>query len=265
MTYRPYEGWDYRLDDLLIGEKEPPDNRLLDGDGNPIRRPGDKGVEGLAALAAVLNRYAIEMTPDHLEKAVWWIKDWKRSQSGWYRSISAETDFYKAQERFKASPEYKRDGRNALGYNYGSHLSAALTGVLAVIALFAWLDHSGWMARIGWTIGALFVGLLTAGLRDTARDIWQRQDRRYFLQCLRESRCTIDLLNSGLFSYHPDTTFPPNSGGEEYLRSRRAIRAMHVQLGDALYFDWDCDIRESLDERDRAVRFDFAKRSKAET
>lgn len=260
--YRPYDCWDYRINDLLIGDDEPPGNQLLDEDGNPSPRVGNKSLEGLAGLAATLDKYGPNMTPEHLEKAVWWLKDWKMHRSGWHRTVSAMTEFHQTMERLKNSPEFKRDGKRARRYSYGSHLFALFTGVLAAFALNAWLGDSGWGERIAWTIGALFLAALTAGFRDTARDIWQQQDRRYFLQCLRQSRCTEDLLDAGLFAYHPET-MSVNSA-EEQLAFRRSVREMQHQLGDALYFDWDSHIRESFNEQEQAYSWNWPKQTKNE-
>jgi len=167
--YRPYDSWDYRINDLLIGDEEPLGNQLLDEDGNPTTRPGNKSLEGLAALAAVLDRYGPDMRPEHLDKAVWWLKDWKMHRSGWYRTISAIAEFHQAMERLKSSPEFKRDGKRARRYSYGSHLFALLTGIGTAFALSAWLGESGWGGKVGWTIGVLFIAGLTAGYMATAR------------------------------------------------------------------------------------------------
>lgn len=87
-------------------------------------------------------------------------------------------------------------------------------------------------------------------LTDTARDIWQRQDRRYFLQCLRQARCTEDLLDAGLFAHHPATDTVSSAKG--YIDSRHAVRQIQLHLGDALYFDWDHNIRERFNEQEQA-------------
>jgi len=258
--YRPYERLDYRINDLLIGDDEPPGNQLLGEDGNPLLRTGDKSLEGLAAVAAALDKYGPDTRPEHLEKAVWWLKDWKMHRSGWYRTVSAVAEFHQAMERLKNSPEFRRDGKRACRYSYGSHLFALFTGITAAFALNAWLGNYGWGGKIGWTLGALFLAGLTAGFRDMARDSWQQQDRRYFLQCLRQSRCTEDLVNAGLFAYHP-RTISVNSA-EEQLAFRHAVREMQLQLADALYFDWDNRVRESFNEREQAYSWSWPKHTK---
>ncbi|MCQ8116998.1 hypothetical protein [Methylomonas rosea] len=258
--YRPYDGWDYRINDLLIGEDEPPGNQLLDEDGNPSTTIENKSLEGLAVLAATLNKYGPDMKPEHLEKAVWWLKDWKMHRSDWYRSVNAMAEFHQTMESLKNSLEFKRDGKRARLYSYGSHLFALISGVCAGFALNAWLGESGWVERIALTIGALSLALLTAGFRDTARDIWQQQDRRYFLQCLRQSRCTEDLLHAGLFAYHPETISVESA--EEHLAFRRAVREMQHQLGDALYFDWDRQIRERFNEKEQAYSWNWPQSEK---
>lgn len=249
--YRPYDCLDYRVNDLLIGDDEPPGNQLLDEDGNPLSRTGDKSLEGLAGVAAALDKYGPAMKPEHLEKAVWWLKDWKMHRSGWYRTVSAMTEFYQAMGGLKNSPEFKRDGKRARHFSYGSHLFALFTGVFAALALHAWFGDSGWGGKIAWTIGALFLAAVTAWFMDTARDIWQQQDRRYFLQCLRKSRCAEDLLDAGLFAYHPETMNVKSA--EEHLAFSRAVLEMQHQLADALYFDWDSGIRESLNRQEQAL------------
>lgn len=256
--YRPYEHCDYRINDLLIGGDEPPGNRLLDEDGKPKPRPGSKSLEGLAAMAAVLDQYGPDMEPEHFEKAVWWIKDWKRHRSGWRRAVNAGAELHQSMERLKCSTEFARDGRRARRYSYGSHFFALLTGVAAVLALDAWTGNAGSASKLGWAIATLFLAGLTAAFRDVARDIWQRQDRRYFLQCLRLSRCTDDLLDVGLFSYHRDTLAINST--EEYLTFRRAVREMQLQLADALYFDLDGRIREQFNERKQAYSLNWPKK-----
>jgi hypothetical protein len=256
--YRPYDQWDYRINDLLIGDNEPLDNQLLDENGKPTLRPGNKSLEGLADLAAVLDQYGPDMKPEHLEKAVWWLKAWKMYRSGWYRTVSAAAEFHQSLEHLKGSAAFAHDGKRARSYSYGSHLFALLTGIAAVLALNAWFGDSGWGGRVGWTIGALFLAGLTAALRDIARDIWQKQDRRYFLQCLRLSRCTEDLLHAGLFAYHQDTMSVKSA--EEHLAFRSAVRGMQHQLADALYFDCDSHIREHFNEREQAYSWNWPKK-----
>lgn len=258
--YRPYDRWDYRINDLMIGDEEPLDNQLLDEDGNPKKRPDNKSLEGLAALAAALDRYGPNMKSEHLEKAVWWLKDWKMHHSVWFRKINDSTEFHQAMERLKISSQFKRDSKRARRYSYGSHLFALLAGVCAAFAVKAWIGDYGWIGSVGWTMGALVFAGLTAGFRDEARDIWQLQDRRHFLQCLRQSRCTEDLLDAGLFSHHP-ATMSVNSAGE-HLVFLRAVREMQLQLSDALYFDWDNRIRESVNERERAYNWNWPEQSK---
>jgi len=259
--YRPYDRWGYRIDDLLLGDDEPPGNQLLDEDGKPTPRPRSKSLEGLAALAAVLDQYGPDMKPEHLEKAVWWLKDWKMHRSGWYRTVSAAAEFHQSLERLKGSAAFTHDGKRARRYSYASHLFALLTGIAAVLALNVWFGDASWGGRAGWTIGTLLFAGLTAALRDTARDIWQQQDRRYFLQCLRLSRCTEDLLDAGLFSHHTDT-MTVNSA-EEHLAFRRAVREMQRQLADALYFDFDSRIRECFNEKEQAYSWNWPKKVKS--
>lgn len=258
--YRPYDWWDYRINDLLIGDEEPTGNRLLEEDGTPAPRRGNKSLEGLAAFAAALDRYGPEMTPEHLEMAVWWLKDWKMHRSGWYRTVSASAEFHQAMERLRISREFRRDGIRARRYSYVAHLFALLTGVCTAFGLSAWFGESDWGERAAWTIGAFLTAGLTAGFRDAARDVWQRQDRRYFLQCLRQSRCTEDLLDAGLFAYDPQT-MSVNSA-EEHLAFRRAVREMQLQLADALYFDWDNRVRENFNEREQAQSWTWPKQTK---
>jgi hypothetical protein len=257
--YRPYDRWDYRVNDLLLGEDEPPDNRLLDEDGQAVRHANSGSIKGLSAIAATLDKYGPQMQPQHLEKAVWWLKDWKMHRSGWQRTISAPFDLHQSMERLKQSASFKNDGVKARRYSYASHLFAVLFGIAALGAFNAWFDVSSWGSRVGWTFGVLILSGLTAAFRDTARDIWQRQDRRYFLQCLRLCRCTEDLLDVGLFAYHPSTEQVRSA--EEHLEFRRAVREMQVQLADSLYFDWDQRIREQFNEREQAFSWNWPKKT----
>lgn len=254
--YRPYETWDYRVNDILLGEDEPPENRLLDEYGQPVEHARGGSLAGLAAIAAALDAHGQQMLPQHIEKAVWWLKDWKMHKSGWYRRINSHVDLHREMERLKQITSFRKDGARARRCIYASHLFAVLFLVVAAGALNSWIgEGSGWGARIGWTVGALLLAGLAAAFRDTARDIWQRQDRRYFLQCLRLCRCTDDLHDAGLFAYHPDTEKVESA--EEQLAFRRAVRGMQLQLADALYFDWDRSIREHFNEREQAYSWNW--------
>ena len=51
MTNRPFDQWDYKINDVLIGADDPPDNNLLDADGSVIQRPENKSVEALPAIS----------------------------------------------------------------------------------------------------------------------------------------------------------------------------------------------------------------------
>jgi len=209
--YRPYDYWDYRVNDLLLGEDEPASNRLLDEEGNPLRHPGSKTLQGLAAIAAALHKYGLEMRPEHLEKAVWWLKDWKMHRVGWWPTINASVDLHQSMQRLKESVAFKKDGALALRHSYISHFFALFAGIVAAGALAAWFGESGWGARAGWTVGFFVLAAFAAAFRDSARDIWQKQDRRYFLQCLRLCKCTEDPLDAGLFAFHPKPAKPePN-------------------------------------------------------
>lgn len=256
--YRPYERQDYRVNDLLLGADEPPGNQLLDEDGRPSEQANTESLKGLAAIAAALDAHGQQMHPQHIEKAVWWLKDWKMHRSGWYRTVSAPFDLRQSMEKLKLSSSFKKDGKRARSYSYASHVLAVLCALAAMGAANAWFgEPSSWGSKIGWIIGTLFLAGLTAAFRDAARDIWQKQDRRYFLQCLRLCRCTDDLLDAGLFAYHPSSEQVQSA--EEQLAFRRAVREMQLQLADSLYFDWDQRIREQYNEREQAYSWNWPK------
>lgn len=248
--YKVYDSWEYRINDRLLGDEEPEGNRLLDDDGEPATYLTGSSTAGLAAIASAIHKHASTMQPEHLEKAVWWLKDWKANRAGWYRKMDDLHTFAKTLQSLKTKPEFLADGRSARRYSLGSHMVALMAGIAFAITLNAWLDGGSWGAKIGWGIGTLLFAAITSALRDTARDIWQRQDRRYFLQCLRQARCTEDLLDAGLFSHHPATDNVSNAKG--YIDSRHALREMQSQMGDALYFDWDHNIRERFNEQEQA-------------
>jgi len=255
--YRPYERWDYRINDLLVGEDEPLNNQLLGDNEKVAQRPPNESIKGLAAIADALDSFGQEMTPEHIEKAVWWMKDWKMHRSGWYPKIDSDIELQQSMEKLKSCVAFRKLGVRAKRYSYGSHLFAVLSGVAALAALNVWTNDSSWAPRIGWALGFAVLSILTVAFRDTARDIWQEQDRRYFLQCLRLCRCTDDLLQAGLFAYHPKTE--KVHCAEEGLAFRKAVREMQAQLGDALYFDFDNHIRESPREREKAHSWNWPK------
>lgn len=236
--YRPFETWNYRLDDSLLGEDEPEGNRLLDDEGNPRYSAGALG--GLSAIAAALNKHGNDMTADQLEKAVWWLKDWQMHRQGWYRKATGVFDFAKRMGEFKESAEFRGYEKRARRYIRLAALTAIVAGVLLALVVGTW-GESGWLWRLGWSALALITAGLASGLTDTARQQWQTQDRIYFLNCLRNAECTEDLLDAGLFAHHDDTMQLKDT-----LRSRRAVRRMQRQLAQALYFDYDSCIRENF-------------------
>lgn len=253
--WRPLDTSDYLADDLALGPDAPPTNQLLDRDGEPSKDLTEPSLQGLAAIAAALDRHAPSMTPQHLEKAVWWIKAWKAARAGTYRRIEDGAKFHRQMSGFKESKFFKRSASRARRLSYVSHLFALVAGIAMLGALQAWLEEGEWGGKTMWTIGLLVSAALAAGFRDAARDVWQQQDRWYFLQCLRSAQCTEDLLDAGFFSHH-DATMKVTTA-EEYLASRRAFREIQRQFADALYFDDECRIREQHNERDQAYSWNW--------
>ena len=236
--YRPFECWDYRVNDQLLGEDEPLGNRLLNDNGSPAYEQG--GLGGLAAIADSLHRHGTDMTADQLEKAVWWLKDWQMTRQGWYRKVSGTFDFAQRMRGFKEASEFKGYEKRARRYIRLAALAAVIAGALFALVVGTWSD-SGWLWRIGWGVLTIMVAGLAAGLTDTARLQWQLQDRIYFLNCLRAAECTEDLLDAGFFAHTEDTMQLADT-----LRSRRAVRKMQRQFAQALYFDYDHCIRENF-------------------
>lgn len=253
--YRPIDQLDYKVNDTLIGEDEPPQNRLLDEDGRPNPEIRSKSLQGLAVIAAALHEHAPDMNPEHLEKAVWWVKDWRMHLLRRYRSETRSFEFHQVMEAQKNTSEFLHEGNRARWYSYGSQVVAALFGIAAATAVWAFVGDQGWGMRTGLTVLALFLASLTAGFRDTARDIWRIQDRKYFLKCLRLARDTEDLSRAGFFAYHPRTLVV--NSAEEQLAFKKTVREMQLQFGDALYCDFDFYIRERFNERDEAYRLNW--------
>lgn len=98
-TQAPPDPGAYLVDDFLSGAGAPSGNWLLDGDGVPFPDPINRSVAGLAALAAAIHKHAAAMEPVHLEKAIWWLKDWKmhKSPPPW----RTPQDFHLEMERLK--------------------------------------------------------------------------------------------------------------------------------------------------------------------
>ena len=248
--YRPFDQWDYRLDDNLFGEGEPPLNQLLGEDLKPHPDLCGSSVRGLAAIASVLHEHAPKMKANHLEKAVWWLKEWKSCSLKRYRTQARSFEYRQMMEAQKNTAEFLRAGKLALRLSYGSQAFATLFGAAAVVTLVLFLEDYGWGVRSGALAATLIFAALAAGFRDSARDIWQLQDRKYFLNCLRLAEDTEDLLDAGLFALHPATENVDSAA--EYLAFKEAIRDMQHQLGDALYFDHDHQIRKRFNEQEIA-------------
>lgn len=236
--YRPFEHWDYRVNDHLHGDDEPQGNQLLNDDGNPAYEQG--GLGGLAAIAAALNQHGTAMSVDQLEKAVWWLKDWQKAQRGWYRKVSGTFEFARRMRGFQETSEFKGYEKRARRYIRLAAVAAVAAAGLLAILVGTWSD-SGWLWRLGGGVLTLMVAGLASGLTDTARLQWQLQDRIYFLNCLRAAECTEDLLDAGFFAHTEDTMQLV-----DMLRSRRAVREMQRQFAQALYFDYDHCIRENF-------------------
>jgi hypothetical protein len=235
---KPYETYDYRLNDMLVGEAELEDNQVLDENG--AARPAGGSPAGLAAIAAALHRHGNAMTPEHLEKAVWWLKDWTMHRSGWYRKVSGMTDYYQATQAIKETEIFKAFGKRGRRLTLYSHISAVVSTLLTLLVALTW-SETGWGWHTAGIIGALFLAGVASSFTDSARQQWQTQDRVYFLTCLRKAECTDDLLDAGLFAHDEDTMQLKDN-----LRSRRAVRRLQRQLGQALYFDFDHNIRENF-------------------
>lgn len=245
-NYRPLDVSDYCIDDNPSRQNAGPSNRLLNDDGHAVHTT-DGSVSGLAAIAAALDRHAPFMTPEHLEKAVWWIKEWKAHRLRRSRLIDDGAKFFQSMQVAASSPELNALRRRARLWMLLSHALAFIGLVLAFAAAASWfVGDPSWSKRVGLTAGALVFAALTGAAHDMVMRAWQTQDRVYFLHCLRASRWTEDLLDAGLFAHDPRTDHV--SSAEDFLAARRRIRQMQEQLADALYFDHDRTIRQRHDE-----------------
>ena len=247
--YRPIEVCDYELNDDEggYGADAAPGNQLLTDDGTPNLDVHGESSQGLAAIAAALHKHAADMTPAHLEKAVWWLKDWKMHQRRFNRTPFSYTDFHASMERLKTSSEFLGAARSAKRFSLGSHVTAMLFGVCASVSAVAFYSEAEWPLKWGFAVLALFFAGWTTQLRDRARDFWQTQDRKYFIQCLRLARCTQDLNETGLFANPSAKASEPLTWAKE-KKFLGEMRELQAQLGDALYFDWDRYMRAPFND-----------------
>jgi hypothetical protein len=239
--YRVYDRSDYRVDETLIGEAEPQGNQLLDEDGGA--RPYDNPRHaGLAAIAEAIDKHAVDLSPDDLEKAVWWLKDWQMGQARWYRKYESTFQYAEAIRALQKTCDFLQFEKRARRYILTSHFAAAGAVVLLLGVVATWSDRGWWV--LAWGFGALVMLGLASTLTDSARREWQTQDRQYFLSCLRKAECVEDLIDAGLFAHHEDTNQPVDQ-----QKSTLALRRMQRQLGTALYYDYDRIARENFTNR----------------
>lgn len=238
--YRAYERWDYRIDETLVGEDEPESNQLLDEDGF-ARCYENPRHAGLAAVAETLEKHAADLSPDDLEKVVWWLKDWQMGQARWYRKNDAVFQYAQAMRNLKETRDFRRFEKRARRYILGSHFVAVAAVVLLAGVVATWSDPGWWV--LAWGFGTLAMLGVASGCRDSARHEWQVQDRQYFLGCLRKAECVEDLMDAGLFAYHEDTMQL-----QDRHKSRVAMLRMQRQLATALYYDYDRFIREDFND-----------------
>ena len=246
-NYRPYNDYDYKIDDHEFRHEAQGWNQLLD-DGEVNPELTNASTKGLAAIAAALHQHAPNMKPEHLEKAVWWLKDWKAARVGWYRTTTAGMEYNQFMSGLKQQQEFKAAGKRARRYSLGSSAATAVSAIVWAGVVMMFGEAGAWAG--GWTWGAAVLALFTwafgTALTERARDIWQLQDRRYFLQCLRAARCTEDLNDAGLFAHGLSYEEPMSWAREKKYRAE--LLEMQRQLADALYFDYDQHIRTPFDE-----------------
>jgi len=58
-------------------------------------------------------RVTVVGAPEHLEKAVWWLKDWKMHRTNFHQKVNSSAEFYQAMQRLKSTPQFLRDGKTA--------------------------------------------------------------------------------------------------------------------------------------------------------
>jgi len=241
----PYDDWDYKLDDEAFGDEQRAWNQLLtDDEANPLLT--DRSSQGLAAIAAALNKHGPHMEAEHLEKAVWWLKDWKAARYGWYRTPTSSMEFNQLMNGLKTTKEFLAASRSASLYSFGASAVTALFGVIAVIVVMLFINGAGdW-----WKWGGAVLALITLGwanaLTEKARDIWKLQDRQYFLKSIRAARCTEDLNAAGLFAFTESYKEPLTWAREKKFRGE--MNDLQRRLGDALYFDHDRYMRAPFNE-----------------
>ena len=242
---RPYDDWDYKLDDEIYGDEQRFWNQLLtDGEVNPLLT--DRSSQGLAAIAAALHQHGSHMKPDHLEKAVWWLKDWKAARVGWYRTTASGMEFDQLMNGLKTTKEFLAASRSASRYSIGASAVTALFGVIAVVVAMLFINGAGGWWKWSGVVVALFTLAWFSALTEKARDIWKLQDREYFLKCIRAARCTEDLNEAGLFAFTESYKEPLTWAREK--RFRGEMNDLQRRLGDALYFDYDRYMRAPFNE-----------------
>ena len=251
LDFRPYETTDYRVNDLA---GDSPQNLLLDLTGEPLPPSSGPGVAGLAEIAAALHRHASDMTAEQFEKVVWWVKDWKMHRSGSTRSGNSDAEFRRSMDALKATSEHRRYDRLARTYTWISHFAVVAALLMLTGAGAAWASQFQWQLVLTAVVGAGAFLLAATYCHGAVRKQWKEQDRSYFLQCLRLSRCTQDLGEAGLFQHQPDTkAVTKMRSADDMATLERGMRAMQLQLADAMYFDHDHYLRESAEGRQRAA------------
>lgn len=217
------------------------ENNLLEDDSLPNPRLTDYQDKALANLAAAIHKNAPLLSAEQAEMVIKWLKSWKARRQPLKREQGHSNGFHFSQvlKQLRESPEQVDLQKRAYRLTIWARLwglAFALCGAITIGMFFV----DGPIAWYWWLlIGA--ADLICLGTSDECLKrstvLSKEQDRRYFLQSIREAQTLSELLDAGLFSHHPRVYIP----GQPYdmIREREAVREMQEKLTDALYRDTD--------------------------
>lgn len=235
------DSWEYVVDESRKRDRQT--NILLDYEGysdKVIVNPAltDPSEQALASIALAIHLNGSKLNPEHAEKAVTWLKRAKRQKLEFKRTGGTRGDYDFAQTLNSLRNNVEQVGLQKRAYRHTiwARLWALVCGlsVAVTLGLFA-VDNVAWWA---WAI-AVIANLTFFGISDVyagkALDVSKEQERRYFLQSVREAERLSELLDTGLFSYLPFGYAP----GQPYnaYKATVSLAKAHEALSDALYFD----------------------------
>jgi len=226
------------VDDYLLDETMPTGAvRLLDYGGGLAEDLPIHAVP-LAKIAAAIHENARFLSPAQHEQAIRWLKAWKlRDVPIKTNKLVFEHQFARRLDAVKTSTAQNRLIAKAHIKSIWSRVFAALLAIAAVVVVVIYGAHSWrWYEAAGAGIVLWLFYSLSSKFNTKALQLAKEQDRRYFLDSLREGQTVSELNEAGLFAYVPDT-MPEQGKTFSWVKSVLAMRRAQEQLSDALYTD----------------------------